>query len=343
MDEGILSKNIIQEQIESDKNREIESISPIRNLVLSGIKLSSQVLNLLPMIEKSEFLIRLDLSFNQFKVQQIEQILLSILSSKHIRFLNLSHNNLNSEKCIEILSELVEQSWNLSELDVSYSQMTKPMEIVRAAQNSCSLQALHMDGLLSSSHHLEIARSILSVTPSLIQNVKQDLGHQSTTFRRSLLLHRSPNKSPEGKRDNGRIMLMKVMDNVNDGCVFQRYIGHPEIQLFENANRFSSWSIPEEKIVKKMFDSDAWPKWREKDICRENQRYCVVLYYSDLNTTQVRIQYENVKHTMIPVAFFLKIIGINCSSISHGWLKCFHDYFSKHRPFYVYNHESTDS
>ena len=63
----------------------------------------------------------------------------AILSCQQLRFLNVSHNKLNTVKCTEIVSELAEQSISLTVLDISYTQLINPLDVVKAAKNSLSL------------------------------------------------------------------------------------------------------------------------------------------------------------------------------------------------------------
>ena len=83
--------------------------------------MQGQGLNLKILIEQSNNLTKLDISFNHFKLYQMESILVSILKAKNMRFVNVSHNKMNSEKCQRILVELIRNSWTLIDLDISFT------------------------------------------------------------------------------------------------------------------------------------------------------------------------------------------------------------------------------
>ena len=80
----------------------------------------------------------------------------------NLSFINLSHNSLSSLDCQKNLIDLISSSWSLAELNISYTNLANPFDILKCIdQESRSLQAFHMDGEFNNMEMINKARAML--------------------------------------------------------------------------------------------------------------------------------------------------------------------------------------
>ena len=111
----------------------------MHTLRLRNIKLKTSDA-ILKLVKPALRLKKLDLSFNQFKKNQIAQLGLGLSASQTLKHLNLSHNQIsNQNEVIATISNLIKYSVSLLDLNLSYTNICNShhqLELIQALSKS---------------------------------------------------------------------------------------------------------------------------------------------------------------------------------------------------------------
>ena len=126
-----------------------KSIMPLDEITISACQIKDpNFLN--PIIEGSPHLKKVDLSYNNFIKNSLDQTLLSLAKSPGLKYLNLTHASISTVG-VHILSEMFKFSITLLEVNLSHTQFKHPNEnvaqIFKGIHLSQTLQSIHMEGL----------------------------------------------------------------------------------------------------------------------------------------------------------------------------------------------------